>query len=625
MQKGMNYLNNILSENTCSSNVLPDMLKAIGNVRTTMLRSSTISKKGNRPKRSMDLVSAMSGGGDAGMSESIASTLLVAYDLLVSKNQNVVTVYLSNLVDLLTGFCVETDSTKIKSASGQNYTTIQLQGLIPSYKTFLSTEYSLAGTDGKTIVFDKEFQRSYNNWACADKMNCSEICLGSAQVKFSVLQVNDFMAAYFSTSSYSAVGLSQLVSDLYEVVFMDPVTGKQVFLTDGTGFTVRIPLLAYKPSYYYKCYTFTGNAWVSNFCRSANYGITINSNVTALECTCNSGGFIGVFSVAPPFPISYPQYNEINITMKLTTTSRCTPDDSKTFVLGISQATNLDKNRFVNTNCMSGGFITTILRPPFRQNQTSNSYAIQSIKKAILAPNGFVAYDSIMIVNLTDSIIYRNLTNDGNARRVALRIDRSFKDLVGNDSVILAQSWISNIANNMRISPYRFKSPVLATGMVYNFTITVPFAGETTDESKLSAEEIADWISEQTSYGELDLRDAQNERMPIEQINPDEDIIELMVVTHITALMTVLASVVTIICVLTAFCIGGLVFVKIRTDRLIEKHNRNMRPLDISHAVPMTVLPYESEPLHVSAMNENEEVRFQHATETVVFRKNKHG
>lgn len=43
--------------------------------------------------------------------------------------------------------------------------------------------------------------------------------LGSAQVKFSVLQVNDYMAAYFSTSSFSSVGLNQLVSDLYEVGF----------------------------------------------------------------------------------------------------------------------------------------------------------------------------------------------------------------------------------------------------------------------------------------------------------------------------------------------------------------------------------------------------------------------
>lgn len=60
---------------------------------------------------------------------------------------------------------------------------------------------------------------------------------------------------------------------------------------------------------------------------------------------------------------------------------------------------------------------------------------------------------------------------------------------------------------------------------------------------------------------------------------------------------------------------------KIRTDRLIERHNRNIRPLDISHAVPMTVLPFESEPLQISTMNAEEEAHFDNATETVVFAK----
>lgn len=144
---GLHYLTNIIGENACSLGIMPDLSQAIGSIRGTMLH-----KKSSRPKRSMDLVSAM-GGGSSGVSESIASTLLVAYDLLVSKNQNVVTVYLSNLVDLLSGFCVQTDSTRIMSASGQNFTTIQLQGLIPAYKSFLSTVYSLAGTNSKTVSF----------------------------------------------------------------------------------------------------------------------------------------------------------------------------------------------------------------------------------------------------------------------------------------------------------------------------------------------------------------------------------------------------------------------------------------------------------------------------------------
>lgn len=43
------------------------------------------------------------------------------------------------------------------------------------------------------------------------------VSLGSAQVKFSVLRINDYMAAYFGTSPYNSVGLNQLISDLYQV------------------------------------------------------------------------------------------------------------------------------------------------------------------------------------------------------------------------------------------------------------------------------------------------------------------------------------------------------------------------------------------------------------------------
>lgn len=145
---GLHYLSNIIGDNTCSLGIMPDLSKAIGSIRGNMLH-----KKPSRQKRNIELVSAMGGAGNNGVSESIAGTLLVAYDLLVSKNQNVVTVYLSNLVDLLSQFCVQTDSTRTMIGNGQNITTIQLQGLIPSYKSFLTNVYSLAGTSSKTVSF----------------------------------------------------------------------------------------------------------------------------------------------------------------------------------------------------------------------------------------------------------------------------------------------------------------------------------------------------------------------------------------------------------------------------------------------------------------------------------------
>lgn len=71
---GMQYLNTILSENICSTDILPDMLKAIGSARSTMLRTNpTTVKKETRQKRNMDLVSAMSGGDNGEISESVVS------------------------------------------------------------------------------------------------------------------------------------------------------------------------------------------------------------------------------------------------------------------------------------------------------------------------------------------------------------------------------------------------------------------------------------------------------------------------------------------------------------------------------------------------------------------------
>jgi hypothetical protein len=85
--------------------------------------------------------------------------------------------------------------------------------------------------------------------------------------------------------------------------------------------------------------------------------------------------------------------------------------------------------------------------------------------------------------------------------------------------------------------------------------------------------------------------------------------------------MVVLASTVTVICILSTFCIGGLLFVKIRTDRLIAKHNRNIEPINISNSIPMTVLPYESQRLQANPMNTEEETHLDYATETVVYGK----
>lgn len=47
---------------------------------------------------------------------------------------------------------------------------------------------------------------------------------------------------------------------------------------------------------------------------------------------------------------------------------------------------------------------------------------------------------------------------------MTLRINRSFREVVGNDSVKFAQLWITKLAENMQISKYRFKNPVIIIG-----------------------------------------------------------------------------------------------------------------------------------------------------------------
>lgn len=59
--------------------------------------------------------------------------------------------YLNNINDLLSGFCIQTDTTRIMQASGNKYTDIKLQGLIPSYKTFLTDKYSMAACTDDSV------------------------------------------------------------------------------------------------------------------------------------------------------------------------------------------------------------------------------------------------------------------------------------------------------------------------------------------------------------------------------------------------------------------------------------------------------------------------------------------
>ncbi|KAK5982663.1 REJ domain-containing protein, partial [Trichostrongylus colubriformis] len=83
--------------------------------------------------------------------EQEADDMLSMYDLLLEKNQQIVDVYLLNIQDFLSTFCIQLDETtsRIMSAKGNGYTTIQAQSLVPGAQNFSSSAYSIAGEVGQ--------------------------------------------------------------------------------------------------------------------------------------------------------------------------------------------------------------------------------------------------------------------------------------------------------------------------------------------------------------------------------------------------------------------------------------------------------------------------------------------
>jgi hypothetical protein len=79
------------------------------------------------------------------------TTLLIAYDVLLGKDQNVVSVYLSNIGDILASFCTQVDSLIQMQAFGKSYTSVQAQGLVPGQPGFANQTFPLAGNRTKIV------------------------------------------------------------------------------------------------------------------------------------------------------------------------------------------------------------------------------------------------------------------------------------------------------------------------------------------------------------------------------------------------------------------------------------------------------------------------------------------
>ncbi|KAK6032817.1 hypothetical protein OSTOST_00998 [Ostertagia ostertagi] len=214
--------------------------------------------------------------------------------------------------------------------------------------------------------------------------------------------------------------------------------------------------------------------------------------------------------------------------------------------------------------------------------------AIQAIKRAVQDGSGFTAYNSVSVLNSTFDVIKRDLSGDGNARKVIITIDRSYQTVVGNDSTTLASKWSESIASMLRVSNYRFKNAHIHMGIVFNLTITLPFEGET---DPLPAEEIAMMMMECSEYQEFDLQSIQGLELPVQAIT-NNDIVELIVIRKFNTLVTVLVIVISTVLGLFLLYTGGAIIAKVKTDRLLEEERQKV--LRITPAPP----PRSSPPLY---------------------------
>ncbi|EPB80606.1 hypothetical protein ANCCEY_00320 [Ancylostoma ceylanicum] len=510
--------------------------------------------------------------------EQEANDMLNMYDLLLEKNQPIVEVYLLNIKDFLSTFCVQLDasSLRVMKAEGSGYTTIQAQSLVPGSKNFSVSSYTIAGEFAKVIMFSSEFRARFSSWHCGPSMVvCQNICLATSQIKMTALFKNDQLMNHLFGNTYDAINL------------LDPLSGASVILPPNViQYSVYIPLTQYQPSNYYACLLFVGKVWDETKCLASSFAKRFDG-VDHIECKCSSAGMLSVFTTAPPVPMDLPDHNEIRVTFHLSSGTVPTATQQAMFVSRLAAASRVDEKRFVNPSSVAGSAnssqIWLTLRPPFRLTQMTNGYAVQAIQRAVESESGFKAYDSVTVVMSNYSVVKRNLNGDGNARKVIITIYRSFQNVVGNDTTAVANRWSESIANMLRVSIYRFKNARIFLGIIFNLTITLPFEEETT---QLSAEEIALMMMECSTYQEFDLESNQGEILPVQPITSN-DIVELIVDRELSTLVLVLIIVISTVLAFSSLYVGGAVVVKVRTDRLVEEERRRMVRIEPAQPAPV--------------------------------------
>ncbi|VDM39098.1 unnamed protein product [Toxocara canis] len=445
------------------------------------------------------------------ISEDQASLLMYPFDTLLAANKSIVAMYLQNVIDVMSSFCRQVGTSRIMKAAGAGLTFVQAQGVTPGNANFLNSTFLFAGETRKMVSMTAEFKHAFSNYQCGTEQQrsvCMQICLGTAQITSEAFSRNAYLRSFIFSSTYNMIDFNRSASNFYQVSFLDPISGQFVTLNDGAAFRISIPLKSFRPSHYYA-----------------------------------------------------------------TSSPMCNTADRAMFVSQISAASGVSAKRFVNVMCINDGnpIVSATLRAPFRPDQCENSYAVQAIKRAVDgSEGGLPVFTSSYAISVNASVVHRVMNGDGNARRMSLLIDRSFKDVIGNDSAASATRWLQSIAATTRVSIYRFKNPHIFVGIIFNFTITVPFEQEL---NPISAEEIALIIIEDTQYGELVLEGRQGEPLPVE-VATLADVTELIPTSESNTLVLVLAIVVSTFFIGSSTVVAFLVILKIRTDRLLSMRER---------------------------------------------------
>lgn len=104
------------------------------------------------------------------------------------------------------------------------------------------------------------------------------------------------------------------------------------------------------------------------------------------------------------------------------------------------------------------------------------------------------------------------------------------------------------------------------------------------------------------------MRDSNNKLLPIDLIG-NQDIVELRVKKPINILMLCLAIIIFSTFLFLSVCVGGLVFVKFQTNRIIKAYNENMQSIDIIETVPINVMSINDEYGNESSFNDKNHLK----------------